>query len=131
MDLEIGHFKLMKENAPNTMSPTKANFNEKLAGELFDGQLQGKVLAFKSKPVPVAKEAQSQHKVLYSCNVQSQAKKTTRHISQKAERVLDAPHMLDDYYLNLVDWGNKNVLAIALSDTVYLWDAASGKIVDV
>ena len=34
--------------------------------------------------------------------------------------------MLDDYYLNLLDWGCSNVLAIALGTTVYLWDASSG-----
>ncbi|XP_076883460.1 uncharacterized protein LOC143532242 [Bidens hawaiensis] len=32
----------------------------------------------------------------------------------------------DDYYLNLLDWGSTNVLAIALGHTVYLWDAADG-----
>jgi len=45
---------------------------------------------------------------------------------QTSERVLDAPDILDDYYLNLLDWGSSNVLAIALGTTVYLWDACSG-----
>lgn len=34
--------------------------------------------------------------------------------------------MVDDYYLNLLDWGSSNVLAIALGNTVYLWDATDG-----
>lgn len=33
---------------------------------------------------------------------------------------------MDDFYLNLLDWGSSNVLAIALGDTVYLWDASIG-----
>jgi cell division cycle 20, cofactor of APC complex len=45
---------------------------------------------------------------------------------QSAERILDAPELVDDYYLNLLDWGSNNVLSIALGDTVYLWDASSG-----
>lgn len=45
---------------------------------------------------------------------------------QTSERTLDAPDLLDDYYLNLLDWGSSNVLAIALGTTVYLWDASSG-----
>jgi cell division cycle 20, cofactor of APC complex len=45
---------------------------------------------------------------------------------QSAERTLDAPDLVDDYYLNLLDWGSNNVLSIALGDTVYLWDASSG-----
>jgi cell division cycle protein 20 (cofactor of APC complex) len=29
---------------------------------------------------------------------------------QSAERTLDAPELVDDYYLNLLDWGSNNVL---------------------
>ena len=45
---------------------------------------------------------------------------------QTSERTLDAPDLVDDFYLNLLDWGNSNVLAIALGRTVYLWDASNG-----
>ncbi len=45
---------------------------------------------------------------------------------QTSERTLDAPDLVDDYYLNLLDWGSCNVLAIALGNTVYLWDASNG-----
>lgn len=45
---------------------------------------------------------------------------------QTSERTLDAPDLVDDYYLNLLDWGSGNVLAIALGNTVYLWDANDG-----
>ena len=40
---------------------------------------------------------------------------------QAPERILDAPELLDDYYLNLLDWGKNNVLAVALGDSIYLW----------
>uniref|UniRef100_A0A7N2R7P5 Anaphase-promoting complex subunit 4 WD40 domain-containing protein n=1 Tax=Quercus lobata TaxID=97700 RepID=A0A7N2R7P5_QUELO len=43
-----------------------------------------------------------------------------------SERKLDAPDIVDDYYLNLLDWGSSNVLAIALGNTVYLWDGSNG-----
>ena len=46
--------------------------------------------------------------------------------SQTAERTLDAPDIVDDYYLNLLDWGSGNVLSIALGNTVYLWNASDG-----
>lgn len=45
---------------------------------------------------------------------------------QTSERTLDAPDLVDDFYLNLLDWGSSNVLAIALGHTVYLWDASDG-----
>lgn len=36
---------------------------------------------------------------------------------------MDAPDIVDDFYLNLLDWGSSNVLSIALGNTVYLWNA--------
>ena len=46
-------------------------------------------------------------------------------ILQTADRKLDAPDILDDFYLNLLDWGCNNVLAIALNDQVHLWNASN------
>eukprot|EP00759_Apiculatamorpha_spiralis_P015654 PhF_6_TR22279/c0_g1_i1/m.31513/K03363/CDC20; cell division cycle 20, cofactor of APC complex len=54
--------------------------------------------------------------------------KSFRIIPQTPERILDAPDLLDDFYLNLIDWSAKNVLAVALNQTVYLWYAATGDI---
>ncbi|KAI0461217.1 hypothetical protein LJB42_001234 [Komagataella kurtzmanii] len=54
--------------------------------------------------------------------------KKTRAISKVAYRVLDAPELADDYYLNLVDWGAQDILAVGLGSSVYLWDAASGSV---
>jgi cell division cycle protein 20 (cofactor of APC complex) len=45
-----------------------------------------------------------------------------------ADRVLDAPNMVDDFYLNLLDWSDSNVLAIALGQNAYLMDVSSKKI---
>jgi cell division cycle protein 20 (cofactor of APC complex) len=55
-------------------------------------------------------------------------RKGTRYVSKQAERVLDAPELVDDYYLNLIDWSPANVLAVALGAAVYLWDSDSGSI---
>lgn len=51
--------------------------------------------------------------------------KKPRNISKVPYRVLDAPELLDDFYLNLVDWGAQDVLAVGLGDSVYLWDGAT------
>jgi cell division cycle protein 20 (cofactor of APC complex) len=44
-----------------------------------------------------------------------------RIISPHAEKILDAPDIKDDYYLNLLDWSSKGVLAIGLAEKVYLY----------
>jgi cell division cycle protein 20 (cofactor of APC complex) len=39
--------------------------------------------------------------------------------------MLDAPYIVDDFCLNLLDWGSSNVISIALENSVYLWNASN------
>ncbi|KAG9820074.1 WD40 repeat-like protein, partial [Aureobasidium melanogenum] len=55
-------------------------------------------------------------------------RKTPRAVSKVPYKVLDAPELADDFYLNLVDWGSSGVLAVGLGDSVYLWNSESGKV---
>lgn len=54
-----------------------------------------------------------------------------RHIPSSPTRILDAPELRDDYYLNLVSWGDNNVLAVALDQIVYLYNTESGAIQEI
>jgi len=56
------------------------------------------------------------------------AKSIGRRIPKTPSRILDAPELVDDYYLNLVSWSESNVLAVALGQCVYLWEADTGNI---
>ncbi|OVA15153.1 WD40 repeat [Macleaya cordata] len=123
MDFDYAHYMLMearksKQN-PVVSSPSNEAYRKQLAETLNINRTR--ILAFKNKPpTPVG--------VLFpeaSSSVQ-QTKPTTprRSIPQTSERILDAPELVDNYYLNLLDWGRSNVLAIALGNTVYLWDAS-------
>ena len=47
-------------------------------------------------------------------------------MQQTSEKTLDASDLIDDYYMNLLDWGSSNILAIALGSTVYLWAGSNG-----
>jgi cell division cycle protein 20 (cofactor of APC complex) len=58
----------------------------------------------------------------------SVAKKVLRKVPSAPLRILDAPDIVDDYYLNLISWGQNNILAVALAQSVYLWNAGSGEI---
>jgi len=49
-----------------------------------------------------------------------------RAIPTRPDRVLDAPGMVDDYYLNLLSWSSDNMVAIGLGEAVYVWNAESG-----
>ncbi|SMR44225.1 unnamed protein product [Zymoseptoria tritici ST99CH_1A5] len=55
-------------------------------------------------------------------------RKTPRAVSKVPYKVLDAPDLADDFYLNLVDWGPNDVLAVGLGPSVYLWNRETGKV---
>lgn len=55
-------------------------------------------------------------------------RKATRKISRIPFKVLDAPELQDDFYLNLVDWSSQNVLAVGLGSCVYLWSACTSQV---
>lgn len=51
-----------------------------------------------------------------------------RRINRAPFKVLDAPQLADDFYLNLVDWSAMNTLAVGLGSCVYLWSACTSKV---
>ncbi|RKP40138.1 WD40-repeat-containing domain protein [Dimargaris cristalligena] len=46
-----------------------------------------------------------------------------RLIDRHPYKILDAPNILDDFYLHLLDWSVRDVIAVALGLEVYLWNA--------
>ncbi|MCO5577173.1 hypothetical protein L7F22_030997 [Adiantum nelumboides] len=55
-------------------------------------------------------------------------RKAPRKIPRSPYKVLDAPALQDDFYLNLVDWASHNVLSVGLGSCVYLWSACTSKV---
>lgn len=60
--------------------------------------------------------------------VPSTALARARKIPNIPERILDAPGLVDDYYLNLLAWSVNNLLAVALGNAVYIWLANVGSV---
>ncbi|CAI7810212.1 unnamed protein product [Closterium sp. NIES-53] len=48
-----------------------------------------------------------------------------------ADLVLDAPDMADNFYLNLLDWSSKGVVAIGLGSAVHVWNSETGSVSEV
>ena len=115
-----------------TTDDYKVALSEALLGD------QNRVLAFGEKaPLPKG-DVVNNLNVLYSNSMGASDRKrsgntklVSRQIPSAPTRILDAPDMMDDYYLNLLSWSDTNVLAVALSKTVYLWNASSGDIVEL
>ncbi|ORY92700.1 WD40-repeat-containing domain protein [Leucosporidium creatinivorum] len=55
-------------------------------------------------------------------------RKAPRLLAKVPFKVLDAPQLADDYYLNLVDWSSTNILAVGLGADVYLWSAVTSQV---
>ena len=55
-------------------------------------------------------------------------RRSSRRIARSPFKVLDAPALADDFYLNLVDWSSQNILAVGLGACVYLWSASTSKV---
>ncbi|KAM7262734.1 hypothetical protein ACFE04_000417 [Oxalis oulophora] len=62
------------------------------------------------------------------CYEASTPPKPPRKVPKTPHKVLDAPSLQDDFYLNLVDWSSQNVLAVGLGTCVYLWSASNSKV---
>lgn len=73
--------------------------------------------AFSLSPVPI------QNNDLFNM-----PRKVPRKIAKVPFKVLDAPQLQDDFYLNLVDWSSANVLSVGLSNCVYMWSACTSRV---
>lgn len=87
--------------------------------------LEKRILSFAVQP-----PASDRHDLRATWNRQIRPKTAVakRRIPLAPEKILDAPGLADDYYLNLLDWSSKNILAVGLEDTVYIWNADTGEV---
>lgn len=153
MCMNRSNYLMSKENddgentAPGSTadSSSSGEFNKVLESNLLGSSSSAssassaghRVLAFRNKAPAPEEGYQNGLRVLYSQNkggssrASSASARPTRHIPSAPVRILDAPDLLDDYYLNLLSWGSTDVLAVALGQCVYLWNAKSGDITEL
>ncbi|KAE8725005.1 Cell division cycle 20.1, cofactor of APC complex [Hibiscus syriacus] len=146
MDFDYAHYMLtegrkIKEDQ-TVCSPAKDAYRKMLAENL--NMNRTRILAFKNKP-PTPVENFSSDNSTASVHPAKSAK-PRRHIPQSSERTLDAPDLVDDFYLNLLEWGQRQFddengpvtsvnwapdgrhIAIGLNNSeVQLWDSASNR----
>ncbi|CAA6675756.1 unnamed protein product [Spirodela intermedia] len=80
-----------KEKAAALASPSGQTYGKLLAERLLPNR--NRILAFQARPP-------------------ASSPRPKRNLPS-ADRILDAPDMTDDYYLNVLDWGSRNILSIA------------------
>ena len=117
------------DEAPkNKPSPNTVAYQQSVA-EACGVSIKQRILAFKPAPPessrPIDLRSQYNRPLKPAAASASQFK---RRVLTAPERVLDAPGLVDDYYLNLLDWSSGNQVAIGLERSVYVWSAESGSV---
>ncbi|NXX80011.1 CDC20 protein, partial [Urocolius indicus] len=133
MQMEVASFLLTKENDPADESPAKKELQKAWAMNLNGFNIEeAKILRLSGKPQNAPEGYQNNLKVLYSQKTTpGSSRKKGRYIPSMPDRILDAPEIRNDYYLNLIDWSSQNFLAVALQNFVYLWSYTSGEIIQL
>jgi len=117
------------ESAPKSKaSPNTVAYQQSVA-EACGVSIKQRILAFKpaapesSRPIDLRSQYNRPLKP-----AAASASQFRRRVLTAPERVLDAPGLVDDYYLNLLDWSSGNQVAIGLERNVYVWSAESGTV---
>ncbi|XP_029971103.1 cell division cycle protein 20 homolog [Salarias fasciatus] len=129
--MDVASFLLSKKNEQTDTSATGTSEIQKAWSVSLNGYNieDAKILHLGGKPLNAPEGYQNNLKVLYSQGTTPASMKKTRYISSTPDRILDAPDLRNDFYLNLLDWSSQNLLAVALHNSVYLWDATQGDII--
>lgn len=118
-----------EDEPPKTKaSPNTLAYQQSVA-EACGVSIKQRILAFKpaapesSRPIDLRSQYNRPLKP-----AAASASQFRRRVLTAPERVLDAPGLVDDYYLNLLDWSSGNQVAIGLERSVYVWSAESGSV---
>uniref|UniRef100_A0A7S3AYK9 CDC20/Fizzy WD40 domain-containing protein n=1 Tax=Haptolina ericina TaxID=156174 RepID=A0A7S3AYK9_9EUKA len=126
MDLEVSHYELTRkyhhiESTDVNRSPAKEEY-KRMMQEVMQ-VARPRVLNFGSQVAQAATDHENAMRSNYTHNRLSSigTRKYIRHIPQDSERILDAPMLANDFYLNVLDWSKTGLLAVGLADSVYSW----------
>ncbi|KAF2453528.1 WD40-repeat-containing domain protein [Lineolata rhizophorae] len=109
------------------LTPNSAAYQSSLA-QACGVNLNTRILAFKPAPPESSKSIDLRSQYNRPLKPAAAASGFRRRVGTTPERVLDAPGLVDDYYLNLLDWSVGNQVAIGLERSVYIWSADSGAV---
>lgn len=136
-NLDLNHYKMLHpnqndEDANMNVAPDPAGKSDERNRLISEAMQMGdvttrRVFSFQDKAPLPPESHQNPLKVVYSIKTPMSAKTATRYIPSSPDRILDAPDIINDYYLNLMDWSSSNIVAVALGKVIYLWNAGESR----
>lgn len=109
----------------------KPNFSNRLINENPSSFVNNNILRYQqhhSILTPLVSESSPSYLDFTNIDFSKSIFKLNRKISKVPFKVLDAPALQDDFYLNLIDWNSENILAVGLASCIYLWSAYTSKV---
>ncbi|KAJ2782563.1 WD repeat-containing protein slp1 [Coemansia javaensis] len=126
MDMASSQFNIARADAETPLDGAAAAYQEEIA-RACGVSLNKRILTFREE-APTSERDDLRQVYSRPALKSSASTGAKRRILNTPERVLDAPGLVDDYYLNLLDWSAGNMLAIGLDQSVYLWNASTGDV---
>jgi hypothetical protein len=127
-DVDVNNYKMYRKI--NFDEKETSKYNNELEKRLFSESIDD-IEMLNVKRIEEKEEQNLNLRNLYSNNKYGEnlkKKSFERFIKSTPDRILDAPGFIDDFYLNLIDWSSNNILAVALSESVYLWNGLTSEI---
>lgn len=136
LNIEVSHYNMIIGSTVHTTPTIVDNYSAGIAKCLFgenrvSGALENeKLLAHTTKkiePIPTYSEKNAQ---AYSNSLEYllTPSRKKRVVATRPVCIMDAPDLIDDYFLSPLDWSKSDYIAVALGTQVYFWrDSPSHK----
>lgn len=125
LNVDVAHARVMSpptgaRNCPSPWYDERLLIYSDVLGGILDTPGHKQVLPiFQQSP-----EATSPTTPLFD-DPKSCPRKTRRRVASSPKNILDMPKIRNDFYTNVLDWGQSNKIAVALEQTTYIWDVES------
>merc|ERR1711892_111985 len=124
---------MMNENAVAVTESSTQNNTEyaDLVIAATRGKENSKILSFNQRPKTGLTSSLAPRKLMVSASKSAARASCKRHVDKYPDRIMDAPNVVNDFYCNPIDWGEGDLLAVALGDECFVWNSHSGDITEI
>ena len=130
---------------PRVLTPSQQRHNEHVAAAILSpaartltfhaSPTRGSPTSAASSPIAASHQRAMSQQLLHTSNLRSHyhsnlSSPTASPLSftPTLDRILDAPGIVDDYYLNLLHWSSQGEVCIALGAAVYVYSVDEGRV---
>lgn len=114
-------YSLFQQASSETKNKKSQNYTNLLGEQLFPSN-SGKILNFGQD------QYDKQNTTMNIKHGEQSTKKKRAPLKKNPFKILDAPLLRDDFYLNLVDWSDKDHIGVGLQSSLYIWSGSLSKV---